>query len=279
LFALIHDSQRLHDGTDDGHGARAAEFAASLRGQGLFQLSDEQFEKLAFACRYHTDGQLSEDVTVGTCWDSDRLDLMRVGIRPQAEYLSTRIGREVANGLEDKPPSPGEGPRRYEGPLLTIDSRGLLRPGLKFVAATSSDAAELYGGGLLVNATLTRTILGRYSDPGQAQLELVLETVRRLYFRHYPSRQVCLYACDSIEALKKVSVVTNRVGGVHGKIYEIAGESYGAFDGFVGYLKRGDLWDRAMSYWSGNRTADPAGQYWEYIVAAPITIGREIGHI
>jgi hypothetical protein len=92
-----------------------------------------------------------------------------------------------------------------------------------------------------------------------------------------------LYACDSLEALQKVSAVTNRningTAGVHGKIYEISGESYGPFDGLAAYLKRGNPWERAMSFWSGNRTADPAGSYWEYIVAPPIEVGREVGVI
>jgi uncharacterized protein len=283
LFSVLHDSQRLNDGTDRGHGARASEFAASLRSQNLFDLSGEDFEKLAFACAHHTDGELSDDPTIGCCWDADRLDLMRVGTLPRPEYMSTVVGRGAAADLSDKAPSPGEGPKRYQGPLYTIDSRGGLSPGLKFVPATSSDAAGLYGGGLLVNATLTRTILERYSDPSQGRLELVLETVRRLHFRHFPSRQVCLYACDSIESLKKVSVITNRningTAGIHGRIFELTGQSFGCFDGFTMYLRRGNPWDRAMSYWSGNRTSDPAGSYYEYIVGAPIEIGRQVGTI
>ena len=35
LFALIHDSCRLNDGHDPGHGPRAADFAFALSGYGL----------------------------------------------------------------------------------------------------------------------------------------------------------------------------------------------------------------------------------------------------
>ena len=34
------------------------------------------------ACRLHTNGQREADVTIQTCWDADRLDLLRVGTHP-----------------------------------------------------------------------------------------------------------------------------------------------------------------------------------------------------
>jgi uncharacterized protein len=95
LFALFHDSRRLSDGWDDGHGARGAEYAASLRGD-AFHLSDDQFELLHYACVWHTDGLHHEDPTIGTCWDADRLDLGRVSIIPHPRFMSTTFGREIA---------------------------------------------------------------------------------------------------------------------------------------------------------------------------------------
>jgi len=95
LFAYFHDSRRAHDGWDDTHGRRGAEYAATLRGK-LFDLPDGQFELLQYACAWHTHGQLSDDPTIGACWDADRLDLGRVGMRPAPAYLSTAAGREVA---------------------------------------------------------------------------------------------------------------------------------------------------------------------------------------
>ena len=96
LFALFHDSRRVHDGWDDGHGARGAEFAASLRGS-EYMLDDNRFELLRYACVWHTDGKYHEDPTIGTCWDADRLDLGRVGIIPDATFMSTEFGREIAS--------------------------------------------------------------------------------------------------------------------------------------------------------------------------------------
>src|SRR5262249_31574919 len=95
LFAVFHDSRREHDDWDDTHGARGAAYAASKRGV-LFELSDAHFELLDYACKWHTHGQLSEDPTIGTCWDADRLDLGRVGLAPSAEFMSTAFGREIA---------------------------------------------------------------------------------------------------------------------------------------------------------------------------------------
>jgi len=95
LFALLHDSQRRNDGYDLEHGPLAADYAATLRGT-CFDIDDEGFELLSSACRAHSDGLTEADVTVQTCWDADRLDLGRVGIRPHPRYLCTPAAREAA---------------------------------------------------------------------------------------------------------------------------------------------------------------------------------------
>jgi len=88
LFALFHDSRRLNEGYDPDHGQRGAELAAQLRGE-LFELSDPQFDLLVEACCGHTHCRHHDSITVGTCWDSDRLDLGRVGMVPDPYYLNT----------------------------------------------------------------------------------------------------------------------------------------------------------------------------------------------
>jgi len=96
LFALFHDCQRINEGWDPQHGKRGADFAATLRGE-AFELPDDQFELLTHACIWHTDEHRSEDPTIGTCWDADRLDLGRVGMIPDANFMSTEFGAEIAN--------------------------------------------------------------------------------------------------------------------------------------------------------------------------------------
>lgn len=92
LFAFFHDACRQNEFDDEHHGKRGAELARKLRGV-LYDVSDYQFEILIYACKNHTHVKTSQNLTVGTCWDADRLDLPRVGIEPDLEYLSTEHGR------------------------------------------------------------------------------------------------------------------------------------------------------------------------------------------
>jgi len=92
LFALFHDSMRFNDSFDPMHGPRAAVLARELRG-GAFDLGNEEMDLLAFACEEHTNGGLSEEPTVGVCWDADRLNLWRVGFEPDPRFLSTEAAR------------------------------------------------------------------------------------------------------------------------------------------------------------------------------------------
>lgn len=93
LFALLHDARRTSDGRDREHGPRAALLAQSLAGL-AFQLDPLDLELLMTACREHSDGLMDGDPTVLTCWDADRLDLGRVGIRPYAGRLCTEAARD-----------------------------------------------------------------------------------------------------------------------------------------------------------------------------------------
>jgi uncharacterized protein len=92
LFAVLHDSRRVNEFTDPDHGPRAAEFASTLRGR-LFDLSNHDFRLLHRACHGHTHERTHPDVTIQTCWDSDRLDLGRVGITPDPNFLCTAAAR------------------------------------------------------------------------------------------------------------------------------------------------------------------------------------------
>lgn len=93
LFALFHDARRLNEDDDPGHGRRGAELARTLRP--LFvQVTDNQVEQLCAACELHTDTLTHPDVTVRACFDSDRLDLARVGITPDPRRLCTDAARD-----------------------------------------------------------------------------------------------------------------------------------------------------------------------------------------
>ena len=94
LFALIHDTQRLNEYRDPEHGRRAGEFARVLCSEGLLDLDDARLGPLVDACTRHDKGQVSDDPTIGACWDSDRLNLWRVGITPDPQLLSTAPARD-----------------------------------------------------------------------------------------------------------------------------------------------------------------------------------------
>lgn len=92
LFALLHDSRRLEDGHDPGHGYRAAKLAEVFRGD-LFHVSDKQMDLLCLAMKFHSEGLTMADVTIQCCWDADRLDLGRCGTKPSPEYLCTKTAQ------------------------------------------------------------------------------------------------------------------------------------------------------------------------------------------
>jgi uncharacterized protein len=92
LFALLHDSQRENEDYDPDHGRRAATYAQSLHGH-WFELSARELELLIKACYYHADGLTKAEPTVQACWDADRLDLGRVGVRPDPRFLCTAYAR------------------------------------------------------------------------------------------------------------------------------------------------------------------------------------------
>ncbi len=94
-FALLHDSRRFSNGGDYLHGPRAARFAASIREEWI-SLDDEGFRLLQQAVHGHTRGGCGADISVQACWDSDRLDLGRVGIQPIPRRLCTPPAREEA---------------------------------------------------------------------------------------------------------------------------------------------------------------------------------------
>jgi uncharacterized protein len=99
LFALLHDSKRHDEYEDQYHGIRAAGYAQKLLRNNVIELDDKDKERLVFACANHTksdkEDPLFNDLIVQICFDSDRLDIDRVGYEVDPRYLAT----EYAKGL------------------------------------------------------------------------------------------------------------------------------------------------------------------------------------
>lgn len=94
LFAFLHDSKRKNENYDKNHGLRAAEFAHKINDSLLF-LDEKDLDFLSFACTHHSEGLLTGDITVQTCWDADRLDLGRIGKKPNPAYLCTDAAKNA----------------------------------------------------------------------------------------------------------------------------------------------------------------------------------------
>jgi len=88
LFSILHEPQRRSEGSDRGHGPRAATYTKTLRSE--IDLSDQDFELLLEACDCHTRGTTNRaDITVQTCLDADRLDIPTVGLSINTRLLHT----------------------------------------------------------------------------------------------------------------------------------------------------------------------------------------------
>jgi len=95
LFSIFHDSCRENDGSDPNHGPRAGALAEFyFYEEKMLECSEEELQLLVAACEGHTYGGVSHEPTIGTCWDSDRLDLPRVGIVVDPDLLCTDAAKD-----------------------------------------------------------------------------------------------------------------------------------------------------------------------------------------
>jgi uncharacterized protein len=112
FFSIFHDSRRRNESWDRGHGGRGAQLAMKMRTD--IPLNDDDFSLLITACSLHTSARTHDDITIQACFDSDRLDLGRVGTMPKAKYLCTPMAkmldtidwgynRSLVHELPDKP--------------------------------------------------------------------------------------------------------------------------------------------------------------------------------
>ncbi len=93
LFSIFHDSARKNENRDNNHGIRGAQLATNLRED--IPLNDDEFELLTIACSLHTNTLTHDNITIQACFDSDRLDLGRVNIYPDASRLCTVMAKKT----------------------------------------------------------------------------------------------------------------------------------------------------------------------------------------
>lgn len=94
-FAVLHDVYRHAAGAYADHGARAANLARQLAEE-RHLLSPDQLDTLTAALAGHVAQRVSQEPTIGACWDADRLTLPRLGVTVDPALLSTPEGRALA---------------------------------------------------------------------------------------------------------------------------------------------------------------------------------------
>ena len=99
LFALLHDSKRENEHIDKYHGKRASLFVQELLSKNIISLDAEDAKRLLYACANHTysdkKNPLFDDLIVQICFDSDRLDIGRVGYEIDKNYIATQYAKSL----------------------------------------------------------------------------------------------------------------------------------------------------------------------------------------
>lgn len=98
-FSYFHDSMRVNEGVDPRHGPRAT--ALLKKNRSLIKLNDDQFKILCSACSGHTYGRRTKCPTLATCWDADRLDIIRVGIVRDPKYFFSDEAKRIIVECDD----------------------------------------------------------------------------------------------------------------------------------------------------------------------------------
>lgn len=143
-FAYLHDIGRIDNGQDPEHGPRSAKIVATLRDTLLKNLSDTQFATLLKACELHTKCKRTDNLTINTCFDADRLDLPRVGIIPDPAKMATEKGKELAAKVQARYEKSRKGKRRK---IVYVDMDNVLVDFNSALKSVDKDTLIEYGKG------------------------------------------------------------------------------------------------------------------------------------
>lgn len=94
-FAIFHDAARENDMRNEHHGYDATLLADTVRSK--IHLNKTEYEILKYTIENHTtampDSHENAELITKICWDSDRLDLVRLSIDVSDEYLFTDFAK------------------------------------------------------------------------------------------------------------------------------------------------------------------------------------------
>jgi uncharacterized protein len=119
LFSMFHDNCRVGEGHVRNEGDRAVELARRLL-PGFCSTHPRRVQLLQEACRNDSEGTITDDPTVGTCWDADRLDLVPPGIA-SSDFFNTAAARTDELQFADRPGQHAD-PRRAPGDAASFFS-------------------------------------------------------------------------------------------------------------------------------------------------------------
>lgn len=94
IGGFLHDCARSDDSDDAFHAEKSALLARKLIKKNYSNIDEELVYKTIL---FHSGGKTTDNHIQGCVWDADRLDLIRLGIQPKKELLSTEPGKRFYN--------------------------------------------------------------------------------------------------------------------------------------------------------------------------------------
>lgn len=92
IGGYLHDCARSDDGGGNSHAHESAFLAKRIIETNW---SSTDIDKIFYAIYYHADGLNTNDPFIGCIWDADRLNLVRLGLIPKVELLSTEFAKRI----------------------------------------------------------------------------------------------------------------------------------------------------------------------------------------
>ena len=93
IAGFLHDCARVHDGGGTRHAHDSADLAKEILATFYPHVDSD---RLCDGIAHHADGTVTDDPLIGSLWDADRLDLIRLGRETRPHLLSTGLARRVA---------------------------------------------------------------------------------------------------------------------------------------------------------------------------------------
>lgn len=92
-FAFFHKIKRNNEEQDTNEGYKGAQLLRYYENE--LGLNEEEFDQAYFACVNFNEFKTHDNLTIATCWDAERLDLMRTGLYPREDDLQSTYAKNA----------------------------------------------------------------------------------------------------------------------------------------------------------------------------------------